>query len=68
MDIREECLKAIALGIPKAAFAKMIGRDSSTIYKWLDGTRKLSPIVEQEVAAKLLDLKEQWQHIMEEDE
>ena len=66
MDVREECKKALQLGIPTATFAKMIGRDPSTLYKWLDGTRTLSKEVEDEVRNKLIEIKEQWIHIMEE--
>lgn len=63
MNLREECLKAVATGLPKATLAKRIQRDSSTLYKWLDGTRSLSKEVEEEVRMELKKIKKQWEEI-----
>lgn len=66
MDIRLECLKVAAIGHPMAAIAKNIGKDPSTLNKWLKGTRKVSPEVEEAVKKEILRLKNEWELIMEE--
>lgn len=63
MDIREECLKAIETGLPKAVLAKKINRDPSTLYKWLNGSRKISKEVEAEITSQLQIIKQQWENI-----
>lgn len=61
--LREEFLKAIDTGMSIAAFAKRIGRDPATLYKWADGTRNLSKKVEEEVYCELVRMKEKWNNI-----
>lgn len=63
MDVKQECLKAIQLGLSKATLARMIGRDPSTIYKWLNGNRTISKEVENEVLIKLQEIKKRWGEI-----
>ena len=65
MDIRTECLKVAALGYPIAALAHSIGKDPSTLNKWLKGTRNVSSEVEQAVKEEILRLKNEWEKIME---
>ena len=60
MSLREECLKVFNTGIAVATFAKRIGRDSSTLYKWLDGTREISPVVKEEVRKELKKIQAVW--------
>lgn len=57
---REALLKLINSGYPTATFAKRIGRDASTLYKWLDGSRQISQEVEEEVREELKHMKEMW--------
>ena len=64
----KECLQAaVDAGMPVAFLAKRIGRDSSTLYKWLNSTRDPSEQVQQEVREELLRLKEEWNKIEIED-
>ena len=63
MDIRSECLKVAAIGHPMAAIAKNIGKDPSTLNKWLKGTRNVSPEVEEAVKKEILRLKSEWMKI-----
>lgn len=67
MDIRLECLKVAAIGHPMAAIAKNIGKDPSTLNKWLKGTRKVSPEVEEAVKKEIVRLKNEWMKVMEEE-
>lgn len=60
MSLRDECLKVFETGIAVATFAKRIGRDSSTLYKWLDGTREISPVVKEEVREELKKIQAIW--------
>lgn len=60
MSLRDECLKAFDTGTAVATFAKRIGRDSSTLYKWLDGTREISPAVKEEVREELKKIQAVW--------
>lgn len=61
--LRDEFLKAINTGISIATFAKRIGRDPATLYKWANGTRNLSTKVQKEVYDELLNLKNIWNNI-----
>lgn len=61
--LREEFLKAIDTGMSIATFAKRIGRDPATLYKWANGTRNLSKKVEEEVYYELVRMKEKWNNI-----
>lgn len=61
--LRDEFLKAIDTGISIATFAKRIGRDPATLYKWVNGTRNLSTKVQKEVYNELLNLKNIWNNI-----
>jgi len=60
MSLRDECLKVFETGTAVATFAKRIGRDSSTLYKWLDGTREISPVVKEEVREELKKIQAVW--------
>lgn len=60
MSLRDECLKVFETGIAVATFAKRIGRDSSTLYKWLNGTREISPVVKEEVREELKKMQAVW--------
>lgn len=60
MSFRDECIKVFNTGIAVATFAKRIGRDSSTLYKWLDGSRKISPEVEDEIRQELKQIQKIW--------
>ena len=64
MDIRDEFEKAIDAGLPISLVAKKIGKDPSTLNKWLHGTRKVSKEIENAVEIVLLEIKEKWQHIL----
>ena len=48
------------MGYPVATFAKLIGRDSSTLYKWVDGSRQISNEVREQIRDKIIEMKEQW--------
>lgn len=63
MDIRQECLKAVESGYPIATIAKKIGRDPSTIHKWLKKGNKISTKIESEVLVELKKLKEVWDNV-----
>ena len=65
MDIRTECLKVVELGYPTAALAHAIGRDPSTLNKWLKGTRNVSEEIENAVKEEILRLKNEWTKVME---
>lgn len=60
MSLRDECLKVFETGTAVATFAKRIGRDSSTLYKWLDGTREISPAIKAEVREELKKIQAVW--------
>ena len=60
MDLKEQCLKALSTGLAVATFAKRIGRDSSTLYKWLDGTREISDQVKEDVRQGLKEIQTVW--------
>lgn len=64
MDIRYEFEKAVAAGLPISFVAKKIGKDPSTLNKWLHGNRKVSIEIEEEVKQVLLELKKLWMNIM----
>lgn len=64
MDIREEFQKAINTGLPISVVAKRIGKDPSTLNKWLHGTRKVSSEIETAVSEILYEIKKQWEEIM----
>ena len=53
-------LAIINMGYPVATFAKLIERDSTTLYKWADGTRQISDEVRGEVEEKIKEMKSQW--------
>jgi len=60
----KECLeRAVNAGLPVAFLAKNIGRDSSTLYKWLSGARTPSQEVQNEVREELIRLKAEWNNI-----
>ncbi len=64
MDIREEFQKAIDTGLPISVVAKKIGKDPSTLNKWLHGTRNVSSEIEMAVSEILYEIKKQWEEIM----
>jgi len=64
MDIREECEKALNAGISIRFLANRMKRDPSTISKWLQGERNISPKVQKDLIDALLGLKNQWLDIM----
>lgn len=64
MDIREEFQKAINTGLPISVVAKRIGKDPSTLNKWLHGTRNVSSEIETAVSEILYEIKKQWEEIM----
>ena len=54
----------VDMGFAVATFAKKIGRDASTLYKWVDGSRQISKEVESEVANKIKEMKERFNQII----
>ena len=64
MNIKEELQKAINTGLPISVIAKKIGKDPSTLNKWLHGTRNVSNEIEIAVYNILLEIKEQWKDIL----
>jgi len=64
MDIRFEFQKAVDAGLPISYVAKKIGKDPSTLNKWLHGTRKVSNEIEEAVEQVLLEIKEKWRNIL----
>lgn len=64
MNIKEELQKAINTGLPISVVAKKIGKDPSTLNKWLHGTRNVSNEIEVAVYNILLEIKEQWKNIL----
>lgn len=64
MNIREELQKAVNTGIPIAVIAKRIGKDPSTLNKFIHNVRNISPEVEADVAAELRRIKKEWENIM----
>ena len=64
MNIRDELQKASDLGTSIASIAKRIGKDPSTLNKWLHGTRNVSKEVENDVANELKRIKDGWMNIM----
>lgn len=66
MDIRKECEKALNAGISIRFLANRMKRDPSTISKWLQGERNISPKVQEDLIDALLSLKNQWLDIMSE--
>ena len=63
LDIKEECRKALNLGISIRFLADQMGRDHTTLNKWLRGERNISEEVKKDLVQALQDLKEQWNHI-----
>ena len=64
MDIRFEFQKAVDAGLPISYVAKKIGKDPSTLNKWLHGTRNVSAEIEKAVKQILLEIKEKWRNIL----
>lgn len=64
MDIRFEFQKAVDAGLPISYVAKKIGKDPSTLNKWLHGTRNVSNEIEEAVEQVLLEIKEKWRNIL----
>lgn len=64
MDIRFEFQKAVDAGLPISYVAKKIGKDPSTLNKWLHGTRNVSTEIEEAVEQILLEIKEKWRNIL----
>lgn len=64
MDIRFEFQKAVDAGLPISYVAKKIGKDPSTLNKWLHGTRNVSTEIEEAVERILLEIKEKWRNIL----
>ena len=60
MTLKEQCDILFSNGLTVACLAKKMGRDSSTLYKWLNGTRELSPTVEQEAREQLKEIQKIW--------
>lgn len=63
MNIKNELQKAINTGLPLSIIAKKIGKDPSTLNKWLHGTRNVSPEIEELVYQVLLSIKDEWKNI-----
>lgn len=60
----KEALNAVAeTGYPLATFAKNIGRDPATLYKWLRRDKNISEQVQNEIREELLRLKAEWDKI-----
>lgn len=53
-------LELLRMGYPVATFAKLINRDSSTLYKWADGSRQISNEIRAEVEKKIKEMKNWW--------
>lgn len=64
MDIRIEFQKAVDAGLPISYVAKRIGKDPSTLNKWVHGTRNVSNEIEKAVENILLEIKEKWMNIL----
>jgi len=64
MNIRFEFQKAVDAGLPISYVAKKIGKDPSTLNKWLHGTRNVSTEIEEAVERILLEIKEKWRNIL----
>lgn len=64
MNIRFEFQKAVDAGLPISYVAKKIGKDPSTLNKWLHGTRNVSIEIEEAVEQILLEIKEKWRNIL----
>lgn len=64
MTVKEALDLAYQAGTPIAFIAKNIGRDPSTLNKWLRGTsRGLSLTTEEDVAKEIKRLKQIWDKI-----
>ena len=63
MNLLKECQKVLNLGVSIRFLARKIGRDHTTLSKWLQGERNISTEVEQELIATLKELKAQWNDI-----
>ena len=64
MDVKNELQKAIDTGLPIAVIAKRIGRDPSTLNKWLHNTRGVSKETQQLVKEELQRIKNLWNDIL----
>lgn len=64
MNILFEFKKAVDAGLPISYVAKKIGKDPSTLNKWLHGTRNVSSEIEEAVKQVLLEIKEKWRNIL----
>lgn len=58
MTLQEKCEKIFSTGITISTFAKNTKRDPSTIYKWLEGSRKISPKVEADIIKEIKRIKD----------
>lgn len=64
MNIRNELQKVVNLGVPIAFIAKKIGKDPSTLNKWLHGVSNVSKEVELAVECELKRMKAEWDNVM----
>lgn len=63
MDILTALQQVSDLGYSVAAIAKRIGRDPSTLHKWLKGTRTPSVEIQEKVREEIIRLKNEWMKI-----
>lgn len=57
---KEECQKVFNTGMAVATFAKKMGRDTSTLYKWLHNEREISDTIKDEVRIKMKEIQQVW--------
>lgn len=63
MTVREALATANDIGYPIAALAKRIGKDPSTIQKWVRGRSRISAQTEEKVKQDILEAKQRWAEI-----
>lgn len=64
MDTRTALLQAQEAGTAISFIAKNIGKDPSTVHKWMRGTNKyLSEATEKDVINELRRIKQLWEKI-----
>lgn len=61
MELKEKIQKIISFGIPISVLAKKVGKDHSTISKWLHGQSQISIKLEQKLNTILEDMNREWQ-------
>lgn len=56
--------KIISFGVPIAALARRVDKDTSTLSKWIRGESKISPKLEKQLLFMIEEMNKEWQDII----